>query len=160
MLNLPPLVQTIVIAALLIGYIVTFFFQKNKIEILKGTVTALKELTDGQKNHIETYKELVSMDAIKENYEIQKEVYFRRAYDKLGDFFWEVNTEPLFDKIKEFCIFLGHLFFDKNFTIKDRFDEKERIDITITFFPENKNFLDAWYEECRKIFDTQKDRTQ
>jgi len=73
MINLPPLAQTIVIAALIIGYIGTFLFQKNKIAVLSKTNTALKELTDGQKNHIDAYKQMVNLKDIEQHYNLKIE---------------------------------------------------------------------------------------
>jgi hypothetical protein len=160
MINLSPLAQTIVFAVLIVGYIITFFFQKSKIDILKGTVTALKELTDGQKNHIETYKGMVDINAIKGSFEYQRELLFKKTWDVLGDFFYEANTQPIIDKWSECCIFLGRLFFDKDLKLTDRFSEQEREDIINTHFKKNDYVLRKWFEECQQLIATQTPPTQ
>jgi hypothetical protein len=95
MLDLPPLAQTIVFAFLVIGYIVTFYFQKNKISVLEKTNSALKELTDGQKNHIDTYKQMVNLTELDQHYsrkiEGERKIVFETVAKMVSD---EGGPEP------------------------------------------------------------------
>ena len=163
MINLPPLAQTLVIAALLIGYFATFLFQKNQIKILKETNTSLKDLTDGQKTHIETYKEMVSLDEIKEHYELkfqtvrekanaeikkimqnedaEKERLIKKSIDATMEWLRDKEVNPLFDKLKEAYRFIFLFLLDDTLSFDNRFEKDERRKLIQEYFPLSEGTL-------------------
>jgi hypothetical protein len=71
--NILPYAELLVIIFLAITNILIYRYQKSKIKILETTAKNFKDLTDGQTSHIQTFKEMFNVNAIKENMEIQIE---------------------------------------------------------------------------------------
>jgi hypothetical protein len=122
-------------------------------------VNALKALTDGQKSHIDTYKEMVNIKAIQEVFDLQKKEIAKQSAEYAHGKLEELILPPIKEELGELYRFLAHFFFNPDKTFAVRHTKEGILRIVEKYLPLNQPRVIKAISEAKKSIDAKKNQS-